>query len=901
MNTRRSAAGRWLPSPPLGLRLFVVSGASILLSVSAAVWVAAQQSSRQAQATLETALRMAEAARDQVSSQRRQSVELMAQLMASDADLVRYMDAALGSGLGLETMVGLGGLSIEDLLKERKQQLGFDLGLVLDPDGKLQAHSEPRASMLDSYAEDPFFHWTLQTTEPVSGYWRSGRRLFIAALIPLAQQQDLVGFLLVGLEVNDALARSIARLSEAEVAYWLPAPAEPLRVASSMSETLAASAAAQLPALDGLAAHAEPLRLDLTAAGQHWAGRLVPIPGPEGRALGAALMLTSAEPVRAAYSAIQRRVLLAGLLVMLLAMAASYALSRRILQPVGALSEAAERAAGGDFTVRIEAGGGPEIERMATAFNSLLSDLREQRDYQGYLADIARLLPCADEAPTALERGGADAAPEAPRARELTLLALRWPTREARPAEGDGEFQAFDALALRHAIAAARVADHGGELLAFGVAGLRAAFSGEDGIQRALTAALEIRHCEPEGSEDLPAIALETGPLVTGNHRLPSGALEPVGHGPVLVQTERLLLEAGPGMLLLGAALAQRLEHGEAAVLRLETVPGLLSGSAYASLPADTQDTLLGQASPAADRPGPLAEVTVIQGQQRANPAASSLDRLRPGQVFGGRYRILSVIGEGGMGVVYKAEDCELDDLVALKTLKRRALRDEEELEQLKRELKLARRITHPNVLRTHDFGDIDGLAFISMEYVRGMTLRDLLGHTARVPYSAGLRIARQLVAGLHAAHQVGVLHRDIKPENLILDPAGNARLMDFGIARPLRRGVVADAEPGVFSGTLRYAAPEQLRGGEVDARTDVYAVGVVLCELFCGRLPFEGDDPATLYLAQTRGEPVRPKECWHEIPDPLEELILACVDPDPPRRPQSAAEVGKVLGALRG
>ena len=153
------------------------------------------------------------------------------------------------------------------------------------------------------------------------------------------------------------------------------------------------------------------------------------------------------------------------------------------------------------------------------------------------------------------------------------------------------------------------------------------------------------------------------------------------------------------------------------------------------------------------------------------------------------------------MGVVYKARDIELDDVVALKMLKAAALLDGEQLERLKSEIKLARRITHPNVLRTFDFGESDGRPYISMEYVRGMTLRYLLRQAGRIPYSAGLRIARQLAAGLGAAHAVGVLHRDIKPENLILEASGNAKLMDFGIARPLRR-----SEPG-SSTILRHCA----------------------------------------------------------------------------------------------
>jgi len=267
---------------------------------------------------------------------------------------------------------------------------------------------------------------------------------------------------------------------------------------------------------------------------------------------------------------------------------------------------------------------------------------------------------------------------------------------------------------------------------------------------------------------------------------------------------------------------------------------------------------------------------------------------------FGGRYDILGVLGEGGMGVVYKARDLELDDVVALKMLKPAALGDSEHLDRLKSEIRLARKITHPNVLRTFDFGDVDGRPYISMEYVRGMTLRYLIKQTGRIPYSAALRIARQLSAGLAAAHQVGVLHRDIKPENLILESSGNAKLMDFGIARPLHRSEPGHTQPGMFVGTPAYSSPEQLSGGEVDARSDVYASGVLMCEMFCGKVPFQGASTMEIYLAQMQREPIKPSAWWPEVPPALEALILRCIEREPAARIQSAIDLNAGLAGLR-
>jgi serine/threonine-protein kinase len=203
-------------------------------------------------------------------------------------------------------------------------------------------------------------------------------------------------------------------------------------------------------------------------------------------------------------------------------------------------------------------------------------------------------------------------------------------------------------------------------------------------------------------------------------------------------------------------------------------------------------------------------------------------------------------------------------------------------------------------VLRTFDFGEVDGRPFISMEYVRGLTLRYLLSEAKRVPYSAGLRIARQLAAGLAAAHEVGVLHRDIKPENLILEANGNAKLMDFGIARPVRRSEPGVTTEGTFVGTPNYCSPEQLSGGEVDERSDIFACGVLMSEMFCGGMPYVGSNTMEIYQAQMSGTTISPSSLWPEIPPELEALILRCVQCAPDARFVSAGDLGVALSRLR-
>ncbi|HET9484456.1 MAG TPA: serine/threonine-protein kinase, partial [Xanthomonadales bacterium] len=419
-------------------------------------------------------------------------------------------------------------------------------------------------------------------------------------------------------------------------------------------------------------------------------------------------------------------------------------------------------------------------------------------------------------------------------------------------------------------------------------------FAGEGRLLGALQAGREALAFDPG-----VAGARVEGEVVTGTVRA-GDTRAPTAFGPASYQLDRLLGEASGGRLLLprglGDAAKQLLGEQQVGV-----VQGTASGKPFYSVAVDALQAL--PEPPAAPAPPPRDLDATREAPAITVAAAAKAMRsaeLQPGTRFGGRYEILSILGQGGMGVVYKARDLELDDVVALKMLKPAALADHEHLERLKSEIKLARKITHPNVLRTFDFGEHDGRPYVSMEYVRGMTLRYLLNQAGRIPYSAALRIARQLCAGLGAAHEVGVLHRDIKPENLILEQSGNAKLMDFGIARPIMRSAPGHTAPGMFVGTPHYAAPEQLAGEEVDHRADIYSSGVLLCEMFSGKLPFTGANTMEIYLAQMQATPMRPSEHWPDIPPALEALILKCIERNAADRFQSVAEIGAALGQLR-
>jgi hypothetical protein len=271
--------------------------------------------------------------------------------------------------------------------------------------------------------------------------------------------------------------------------------------------------------------------------------------------------------------------------------------------------------------------------------------------------------------------------------------------------------------------------------------------------------------------------------------------------------------------------------------------------------------------------------------------ASDSIDhgRFGPGTLLDGRYRIIGLLGRGGMGEVYRADDLRLGQPVALKFLPQDLHRDPIRLAQFHNEVRTARQVSHANVCRVYDIGEIDGLLYLSMEYVDGEDLATSLRRIGRFPEDKAADIARQLCAGLAAAHQRGVVHRDLKPANVMLDGAGRVRVMDFGLAAV---GRVED----IRAGTPAYMAPEQLQGREVTARSDIFALGLVMYELFTGRRAFTATTVGDLVTQHETRSLTPPSTIVSAIDPATERAILRCLDPDPARRPASALAVSAAL-----
>ncbi len=260
------------------------------------------------------------------------------------------------------------------------------------------------------------------------------------------------------------------------------------------------------------------------------------------------------------------------------------------------------------------------------------------------------------------------------------------------------------------------------------------------------------------------------------------------------------------------------------------------------------------------------------------------------GGTFVGRYQITEELGKGGMGRVYKAYDTEIGDYVALKVLKPEIAVDEGIVERFRNELKLARRISHRNICRMFDLGRTENTTYIAMEFVSGEDLKTLLRRVGQLPAKRTVAVALQVCEGLAEAHRLDVIHRDLKPQNIMVDREGNARIMDFGIARSLQGKGVTEA--GVILGTPDYMSPEQLEGKEADQRSDIYALGAVLFEMVTGDPPFEGETPLVVATKHKTERPRNPQETNPQVPDSLARLILRCLEKAKEARYQSAEDV---------
>ncbi|HEX8154090.1 MAG TPA: protein kinase, partial [Thermoanaerobaculia bacterium] len=603
---------------------------------------------------------------------------------------------------------------------------------------------------------------------------------------------------------------------------------------------------------------------------------------------GAAVFLRSRDRELAPFREIERALLIGGGIALLLAFVFSWVIAKRVTRPIEELAGMAQAVTAGDYSVQPSGDRADEVGILGRSFAQMISSLRDKAELEELFNDLAakseerEAIGVRVTQPAKLEEG--------------TVLVTDLRGLPATVGEGDAA-SVIHTIAHAMKLQEAEVARQDGRVREIVGHRLVSVFSGERGIIHAIRAARAIN--EELASLQPPmalGVGIATGEFVTGSVDLSDeSGLAIVGNAPLLALLFAWHAPNGHAYISYDTAQAAGGEVLSSATREEVRLRWLQHAMPVASLPLVSATTGLMRAIG-----GAATQSTLKMDAATLAAAGASLAHadLPPGALFANRYRIESILGRGGMGVVYKANDTQLDEVVAIKTLPGNVMQQSsEDLERFKREIRLARKITHRNVLRTYDYGEAEGVYFISMEFVRGYTLAEALDQAPQRQMAPRLAVgvARQISRGLQAAHEQGIIHRDIKPGNVLIDPKGEVKLMDFGIAR-MAEAKEGMTQAGLIVGTPHYMSPEQVQGKLLDARSDVYSMGVLLWEMVIGRRPFESSSLTGVLTAHITEAPKPPVELRPEIGPQLNAVILRALAKEPKQRYEDA---GALLAAL--
>jgi len=808
---------------------------------------------------------------------------------ANDPNFTAYVSEAVdtpeGEPIDLE--------SIQDLVQERKDDAALDFIILLDPEGKVIIHSENPAMTGRDYSNKTLLVPVIENLEETTGVWLEKNQLFQTAIVPLSLDYDLIGFAIAGLAIDKGLANEMKRVGGGDTLFLIASDTELTLVASTLGVTDSAELLKELqPHIGALSnANANSANISLNMNEEKWSVQSVPLALKEDGVVPLFIIYSSETKFIKGFDRIFSIILIAAFISIALSMITALFLTRGILNPLKLLATASDSAAKGDYTTKVGIAGTDELAVLSNSIDSLLSDLRDKQDMQNYINELSKVLP---EETVNNSQSPSEVAQTLPMTfQEFCLLAvdingLFHLDTNLKPIHE--KIQSISDLILLHA------ENNDALLIRLGNGVFILAFSGDQKEQMAFSTlgGIDLSFKDNgylESSSEhsfLPKYSLASGSCFVDTVAAKS-VWQKVIIGLPVRQSIRLLEEATNGRVFSSMEVYKTLKPAfDEANIKAKAVKGRLSGKTFCLMDRVTAQTF-------------VLPLTAEQTQMRATllgdggikPAGrpSTLD-LSTGSVFAQRYEILTSLGSGSMGLVFKAMDRELNEAVAIKILRKEIAEDTEHLERLRSEIKLARRVTHPNILRTYDLGKVDEIPFLSMEYVRGMTLRYLIDNSGKLPYSAALRVTRQLCEGLDCVHQLGILHRDIKAEKVILEPSGNLKLMDFGIARTIKKSEIDKLDEGLFVGTPSYASPEQVQAGELGVASDIYSLGILLNEIFTGELPIQGSNVREILMAHVKSEPIKASEFWPEIPVELENIILKCLKKKPSDRYQNIAEL---------
>ncbi|PYQ29783.1 MAG: hypothetical protein DMF56_08625 [Acidobacteria bacterium] len=874
------------PRVPLVWKLFGLTALLIAIVVGVAVGITIQRANAIANETVRTSITGAAKLFRSFEEQRLARLQNVTVLFGSDQNYYASFQAALTPAeVPVPPAAGttpssapppaeeIDYNSIDDTLLEQRDRLKTDVMLLLDDQGVLVSRTDkPRVvggGKDDFYAKVPLVRRIVddQSVPYTSGVLTLDGKLYHAAVAPLAAgaRGIRIGYVINGDAIDDKFSNRIADSTNAGVVF-LPKNGSPVRSSNAPSTGMQKMSGMKTGTIT-----VDQSRYILTSE-PLLAGNDV---------VGTAIFLRSLDRELAPFKEIEQTLLIGGGAALLLAFLLSWLIAKRVTRPIEQLAGIAQAVTAGDYSVSPDVKRNDEVGILGRSFGKMINSLRDKAELEELYAQMAE---------KSAEQPVVARVEEPAHSEEGTILVT-----DLRGVFGEG-----DAAAVIESIERAmrtqerEVARQDGEVREINGHRLVSVFHGERGIIHAIRAARAINE---ELSPIAIGVGIATGEFVSGSVSLDAErGRATVGNAPLLALLFAWHAPNGFAYVSYETAQAAGNEVLSAATREEVKLKWLPQPLPVAALPLVSMTTGMMRSI------GSDSDATLRMDSTNAGvtaPQYANVD-LAAGHLFANRYKIEQIIGRGGMGVVYKANDTQLDETVAIKTLPGDVMsRSPEDLERFKREIRLARKITHRNVLRTYDYGESEGVYFISMEFVRGYTLAELLDEAPQrqMPARASVGLTRQICRGLQAAHEQGIIHRDIKPQNVLIDAKGEVKLMDFGIARMAEASeTAAMTQQGLIVGTPHYMSPEQVQGKQLDARSDVYSMGVLMYEMLVGRRPFESSSLTGVLTAHITEKAKPPIDVRPDIGRAVNAIVMKCLAKDPKER---YADAGALLADL--